>query len=126
MCHQHHWKGHHAGPWHRHAAMQRPPVNIQEWADRFEIFVYAPGLEKSQFQVKTTDDVLSIAYKGQEASEGDWIRREYRPQPFRREFHLSDRVDTSGIAAKYEEGILKITLPKTPGAASSGQEFQVA
>jgi HSP20 family protein len=96
------------------------PVNILEATDRFELHVVAPGLSKEDFKLSVSDEVLVIAYQGQSSKSGgiggNWVRQEYQSPAFERRFALSDRVDSTGIQAKYTDGILIVTLPKkVPG-----------
>jgi len=137
----HGWGGHRKGCHHGHgrrekwAKMRRfkegwfsPPVNIQEWDDRYELFLYAPGLVKSDFNISVVNRVLRIVVdkKESEAEDAfDWRRKEYRPEEFRREFELNSGIDTAGINALYTEGVLKLTLPKLEDFQSTRQEITI-
>ncbi|HND88701.1 MAG TPA: Hsp20/alpha crystallin family protein [Saprospiraceae bacterium] len=120
------------GPWARHFAEKRAaffaaPVNLREKKDWYELYLYAPGLNKDAFEVQVSDDVLSIRFKaqdGQQSEGADWLFREYADRSFERRFQLNGKVDTSGISARYTDGVLELTLPKTPGA--TGQSIAVA
>ena len=48
------------------------------------------------------------------------------PEYFVREFELSEKIDQDGISAKYEEGILKVTLPKLPGFETVRKDIGIA
>lgn len=106
----------------------RPPVNVQEHSDRYELFVFAPGLSKADFLVSLQGDVLTISVKKQESSEaaGNWTRREYQPGAFERQFVLNEKIDRENISARYEEGVLILTLQKLPGQDVVQQEIVVA
>ena len=113
----------HFGGWQRDH-QGRVPVNVRERKDWYEIFVYAPGRSKDAFQVNINDDVLSVRFQSADASDGDnWLHREYGNPSFERQFLLNGKVDTSGITARYNEGVLELTLPKLPG--SEGQAIAV-
>jgi len=93
-----------------------PAVNIRETKDDFQIEVAAPGMEKKDFNINLENDTLTISSEKQKenTSEGDnYSRREFSYQSFQRSFTLPEHlVDGEKIAAKYSDGILKITLPK--------------
>lgn len=126
-----HW-GHHA-PWKKHRHHFRhhghyPPVNVEELDDRYELLLYAPGLNKDDFQVLVKDDVLVIKAEEQGSDiveELNWKRREFKASGFRRAFELNEKVDKEHITAEYKEGVLKVTLPKLPGFESKRYEVEV-
>jgi HSP20 family protein len=93
-----------------------PSVNIKEANDQFEIEVAAPGYNKSDFNVETDGNVLTISSEKKvenETKEGQqFTRKEFSYQSFSRSFVLPDSVETDHIAATYDKGILKLTLPK--------------
>lgn len=94
-----------------------PKVNVQELDDRYELFVYVAGYIKSDFKVDLTDNILIINAKPakEDAENLNWRHQEFRPRPFERQFELNEKIDKDSISAKYEEGILKITLAKLEG-----------
>ena len=118
----HHRRGRWAGGW------MRPPVNVQEHSDRYELFVFAPGLSKADFLINLQGDVLTIATKQRENEQTTekWTRREYQPGGFERQFVLNEKIDRENISARYEDGVLIIALQKLPGHDVSAQEIVVA
>jgi HSP20 family protein len=108
---------------------QQIPVNIFESEERFELHVFAPGLTKEDFKISVSDDVLTISYQTPEnttAPDPKWVRQEYNRPSFERRFMLSDKVDQTGISARYTDGVLIVTLAKKPGSATPSQEIGVA
>jgi len=94
-----------------------PSVNIVEHNDRYDLELAAPGLEKKDFSIKIENDFLVVsAEKKQESSEedpkGKFTRREFNYSSFKRSFRLDDTIRRDAIAASYEHGVLKLTLPK--------------
>ncbi len=93
-----------------------PAVNVKETADNFEVEVAAPGMDKKDFTVTLNGNTLTIASSKQhedEQKEGDYTRREFSYQSFRRSFELAkDVVDEDKIKARYENGLLHLTVPK--------------
>lgn len=90
------------------------PVNIVETADAYHLELLAPGRSKEAFTLNLEDGNLVIAYKAPEATENkvQYARKEFTLPSFSRSFFLDDKVNTDNIQAKYEQGILKVWLPK--------------
>lgn len=97
-----------------------PAVNVQETNDNYLIEVAAPGMKKDDFKVELENDVLTISSEQQnshEEKDGNYARREFSYQAFRRSFSLPQhKVKADGISARYTDGILHITIPKTEEA----------
>jgi HSP20 family protein len=93
----------------------KPAANIVETEEAFHLELNAPGRNKNMFQLQVEQDVLTISYE-QKAEENTnplkYARKEFSLPSFNRNFHLSDKVDASAIEAKYEDGLLKVLLPK--------------
>ncbi len=92
-----------------------PPVNIKESETNFEIELSVPGFKKEDFQLKLDNDLLTIAAKVEEKkaeTTEKYTRKEFRNHSFSRTFTLPEAVLIDDINAKYENGILKVTLPK--------------
>ena len=97
------------------AGLNFPPVNIAETADAYHIELNAPGRNKEEFKINAENGLLTISYEKKEEAKSDdvkSIRREFSFQGFKRSFSLDDKVDLTGIQAKYENGLLKLLLPK--------------
>lgn len=97
------------------------PVNIRETDNSFEMELIAPGLNKEAFQLNVSGDLLTVSFENKtEKNEGNrnegWIQQEYRKQSFSRSFKLNDSIDTEKIKARYENGILHLSLPKNEKA----------
>jgi len=93
-----------------------PSVNIKENDDEFDVEMAAPGMVKEDFKIELNNSLLTISSEKQaenQAREGKNItRREFSYQSFSRSFALPAIVETDRITAKYENGILKINIPK--------------
>jgi HSP20 family protein len=93
-----------------------PSVNIKETTDDFEVELAAPGFQKADFKIELNQDVLSIVSDKKvenETREGQqFTRREFSYQSFNRTFTLPNSADGNKIKAKYENGLLKIFIPK--------------
>jgi len=103
-----------------------PPVNVQEFDDKYILYLYAAGYEKSDFLIATIDNTLKIsAGKLNDEEKMAWKRQEYSPKDFERQFELNEKVDVSKIEAKYENGVLIVTLPKLEEFETSRQEIKI-
>ncbi|HKK41821.1 MAG TPA: Hsp20/alpha crystallin family protein [Bacteroidales bacterium] len=93
-----------------------PSVNIKESEDDFEVELAAPGLSKKDFNIELNHDTLTISSEKtveNETKDGQqFARREFSYQSFSRSFTLPNTADSEKINAKYDNGILRITIPK--------------
>lgn len=92
-----------------------PPVNIRETDTSFEVELSAPGKTKEDFNIEIDNELLTISseFKSESTTEeGKFTRREFSYSAFRRSFTLPETVKDDDIKASYENGILKISLPK--------------
>ncbi|MBN2637076.1 MAG: Hsp20/alpha crystallin family protein [Prolixibacteraceae bacterium] len=93
-----------------------PAVNVKENDNEFVIEVAAPGMSKKDFKINYQNNVLSITSEKQEEKENkseNYTRKEFSYQSFQRSFTVAENtVDGDKISAKYNDGILHITLPK--------------
>lgn len=92
-----------------------PAVNIKDNTEGFELELAVPGMKKDDFTVEVDNDVLTISSEMKtenEKNKDNYTRKEFSFTSFKRAFTLPETVDGSKIDAKYEDGILKLTLPK--------------
>jgi HSP20 family protein len=91
------------------------PVNIKETKDSYQLEVVAPGMEKADFKINIENNLLTISAEKKTENKVEnekQIRKEYSHRAFSRTFTLDDAINTADISAKYENGILHLTLPK--------------
>ncbi|WP_199200254.1 Hsp20/alpha crystallin family protein [Adhaeribacter arboris] len=99
-----------------------PAVNVKETNDAFELEVAAPGMDKQDFKVELDNNLLVVSAQKEnkyeeQAGNGHFARREFNYQSFTRTFSLPERlVKGDEISAKYQDGILYISVPKTEEA----------
>ncbi|KQB42086.1 Heat shock protein Hsp20 [Flavobacterium daejeonense] len=97
-----------------------PSLNIKENKDSFFVEVAAPGFEKSDFKIELNNDLLTVSSEkklNNEVKDGERItKQEFSYQSFSRSFTLPELVDEEKISAKYENGILAISIPKKEAA----------
>jgi HSP20 family protein len=93
-----------------------PAVNIKETAENYEIEVAAPGMTKKDFKVELEGNLLTISSQRANQEEGEnerYSRKEFSYQSFQRTFNLQkDVVDIEKIQARYENGLLQLSIPK--------------
>jgi HSP20 family protein len=92
-----------------------PKVDVVETKDAFEIHLAAPGLSKEDFKIELNDNYLTISgeRRFREEKEGkNFLAIETQYGSFSRSFTLPENVDASKINAKYNNGILELTVPK--------------
>jgi HSP20 family protein len=92
-----------------------PAVNIKENKNEFKIEFASPGFSKKDFKIDLNENVLTVsAEKEKEKSEekDSFTRREFSYNSFTRSFTLPQTVDANKIDAKYNDGILKLCIPK--------------
>ena len=106
--------------WMRYPAGNRketsmPAVNVKENEKAFTVELAAPGLSKKDFNVEVDNDLLTISTEREESTEdvGDnYTRKEFSYTSFKRSFHLPETVESEKIEAKYEDGVLRLMIPK--------------
>jgi HSP20 family protein len=104
------------------------PVNIHEAADGYHLEVSAPGLNKEDFNVSVDKGLLTISYEKKEeksTEEFKTVRREFSQRSFKRSFTVDELVDVDNIQAKYENGVLKLFLPKKEQAKNSPKQVSI-
>ena len=92
-----------------------PAVNVIESDNEFTVDMAVPGLNKSDFDIDSDNNILSISVeketKDQEKFE-IYTRREFGYGSFKRTFSIPKSVDVEKISASYKDGIMKVLLPK--------------
>jgi HSP20 family protein len=95
-----------------------PAVNVKESKDAYTMEVAAPGIKKEYCRVSINNDGnLSVAIENKaehkhEDKQHHYLRREFSYTNYEQNYTLPDDVEKDKIAAKVEDGILTITMPK--------------
>ncbi len=117
------------GPWG--GSFRRPkynvPVNIVDNTNSYEVHVYATGFDKANIKISVADSVLYISgtRTADESNLPSFSLQEFPIKSFERTIGLNEQVDTAGISARQEGGVLMITLPKTAEAQKPAQEVKI-
>ncbi|HUB60899.1 MAG TPA: Hsp20/alpha crystallin family protein [Puia sp.] len=96
-----------------------PSVNIVENKDNYEVSLAAPGMKKDDFKIDIDANTLTISAEKEEKKEEKeerYTRKEFNYTSFSRSFSLPDWVNKDKVDASYENGLLKLVLPKTEEA----------
>lgn len=103
-------------------------TNIHETTDGYHLEMNAPGRNKEDFKINVENGLLTVSFeKKEEAEQKDYktIRKEFSLKSFKRSFTLDDKINTANIQAKYENGVLKIFLPKKDEVAVAPQQIAI-
>lgn len=110
-----------------------PAVNIQETEDKFILELAAPGMVKEDFKVELNNNNLVITSQRENLVEDkdereNYTRKEFSYQHFSRSFRLPEtKVQTDNISAKYDRGILNISIPKqTNSVVGSSRRIEIS
>jgi HSP20 family protein len=91
-----------------------PEVNIFETADGYVLEAEMPGVSKEGLEITLENNEMTIVgHRQVEALQGDSLFKESSGADYRRVFELDPAIDTSKVAARMEQGILRLTLPKS-------------
>lgn len=101
--------------WNWDVSQDVPAVNVKDEKDFFMIDVAAPGMKREDFKVEVDRGVLIISATTEEKTEEkteNFKRQEFSYRNFKRSFWLPENIMPDKIEAHYENGILKLKLPK--------------
>lgn len=95
--------------------MTVPSVNVIENEKNYKLTMAAPGLKKDDFKIDIDGDIITISAETKvekEEKDEKFSRKEYSYKTFSRSFTLPEIVNADKIDAVYENGELKLMLPK--------------
>ena len=106
-----------------------PAIDVNETETEFFISADMPGLDKKDVSIDIHDGVITI--KGErvidnEKSTNGYRIRERQLGSFNRSFRLPDNVMEDKIAAKFKNGVLTVTLPKTKETLPEGRRIKIS
>ena len=92
-------------------------TDVRETENSYELDIDLPGFKKDEITVQLDNGYLSISAskgldKNEENKDGKYIRRERYAGAMNRTFYVGDNLTQQDIQAKFEDGILKISVPK--------------
>ena len=90
-----------------------PTASVTEIGDGYTLEIEMPGVQKEGLEISVENNELAIIGRRLlPAVEGTLIRRESRPENFRRVFEIDPSIDANKISAKIDQGLVTLTLPK--------------
>ena len=92
-------------------------TDVRETDTTYELDVDLPGFKKDEIQLKLEDGYLTISAakgvdKDQQDDQGRYIRRERYAGQCSRSFYVGEGVEARDVSARFEDGILRLSLPK--------------
>ncbi|CAN7713307.1 Hsp20/alpha crystallin family protein [Rhizobium sp. LjRoot98] len=105
-----------------------PAIDFVEKDDAFELTAELPGIDPKELDVTLSDGILTLKGEKNEREErkdGDYYLSERRYGSFRRDIRLPEATDPDKIDASFANGLLKITLPKTPNAKKNNRKIAI-
>ena len=116
-------------PIHPKESSYYPAVDIEETEKEFILSADMPGLKKKEVTIDIHDGIITI--KGERMNEDKSPFNGYRMHErqfgsFNRSFRLPDNVNEDKIAAKFDNGELLITLPKTKEIKPEGRQIKIS
>jgi HSP20 family protein len=106
-----------------------PPTNVLENKDGFILEMNAPGRNKEDFNILIEKNLLTISFEEKKETKSEdqkSIRKEFSLKSFKRSFSLDEQIDSQLIEAKYENGILKLWLPKKEEKKESVKQITIS
>lgn len=105
-----------------------PVVDVTEKENAFEITAELPGVKAEDVDIKVAGDRLTIKAEKKEEKEEkekDYYLSERRYGAFTRSFTIPEGVDADKIKAEQADGVLTLTLPKTPEVKKKTKKIAV-
>ncbi len=106
-----------------------PAANVKEEDKTYFLEIAAPGYKKEDFNITVDNNVLTIRAErktpNKEEDAEKYMRREFHYSGFTRSFTLPEHVEEEYITAKFEDGILKIDIPRQKIPASNDEPRKV-
>jgi HSP20 family protein len=95
-----------------------PAVNVKEYSKNYKVLLTAVGIDPKEIKVQLQDNVLTISYSHNDEdnieTEGKTISSEYKHYSFSRSVLLPKNINPETVKAESKNGILHITIDKTP------------
>jgi HSP20 family protein len=103
------------GPAGQEGGVGGPALNAYDEGDHVVVEAQLPGMQPEDIDVSVEQGVLTIQGEmkaDQEREERNYLFREHRTGRFSRSVRLPETIDSDGVKATYEQGVLRLTLPK--------------
>jgi HSP20 family protein len=91
-----------------------PPASVRDTADGYIVTMEMPGVGKEGVEITfETPNLTVTGRRAESAPAGEFVYRESQAGEYRRLFELDPSIDAARIAAKIDQGVLTLTLPKS-------------
>jgi len=109
------------------AVRSSAPVNITEAEAGYQLEFNVPGRNKEDLKISVENGLLTVSYEKptEEKAEVKTLRSEFSYGSFKRSFTLDEKINAEAIEAKYENGILKVFLPKKEEVKNAPKQISV-
>ena len=103
-------------------------TDVREGEKSYELDIDLPGFSKDEITVQLENGYLNISAakgldKDQENKDGKYIRRERYAGSCSRSFYVGEDVEVGEVAARFENGILQLTVPKKEAKQVEGHKY---
>lgn len=105
-----------------------PATNIKETDVQYLIDMSIPGFNKENVTINVEDGVLTVSgniEENKEETNDKWHRKEFRSQSFSKRWYIPEDAEAEKISAKFENGILNITLDKKTPVLPEKKTYQI-
>jgi len=105
-----------------------PPVNILETKEAYHMELNAPGRNKEDFKINIENGLLSISFEKKTENDSEdvkSVRKEFSFESFKRSFSIDEKIQADNIQAKYENGVLKLYLPKKDEVKETPKQISI-
>ena len=105
-----------------------PAVDVRETEDAYELQMDLPGRTEKDLEVNVTNGLLTISSKTDEKAEekkDGYVIRERKSSNFSRCFKLPQGADAEKISAEFTNGVLGLSIPKSPAAQPKKIEVKI-
>ncbi len=105
-----------------------PAVDISETDKSYEFEIELPGMKRENVQIEVNNGILTVSGEKREEKKEEKkgykkVERSYGK--FERSFSLPPDVDDKNISARFENGLLNISIPKSPEAKQSRRKIEI-
>jgi HSP20 family protein len=117
-----------APSWRELSWSKAPAVDIVDRSSALEVTAELPGMDVNDIEVKFADGMLTIRgekIEVREENKKDHYLSERRYGSFSRSFRIPNVIDADRIEASFNNGVLTVTLPKSPEAQKSEKKIAI-
>ncbi|SDD58370.1 HSP20 family protein [Natrinema hispanicum] len=103
-------------------------IDLIDHGDEFELTANVPGFDRDEIDARISENTLTITAEREaetEAKEELYLKRERAHRSVSRSIRLPEPVDEENVTATYENGVLRLTLPKQQPSDVGGHTIEV-